>query len=148
MARETDSSRLADSLAVVCVRLVRTLRGLSRSADLTEPEISALSAIVYAERIAARDLAAMEGVTPATISRIVAEMEAKGQVKRTQDKHDARLQWIAATPLGERRIREGHKRRVAPLADVIADLPLKERETLAAAAAILNSAIARLHETK
>ena len=148
MARETESTMLADSFVVVCVRLIRTLRAFSRSADLTEPEISALSAIVYSERIAARDLARIEGVTPATISRLVADMETKGLVKKSLDHRDARLQWIAATPLGKRRIGEGHARRVTPFATVLAGLPLKDRETLAAAAVILNSAIVRLHETK
>lgn len=147
MGREIDSMKLADSIAVACVRLVRTLRGLSRSSDLTEPEISALSAIVYSKGVFARDLASLEGVTAATISRLVAELETKDLVRRAPDRRDARLQRIEATALGNRRIREGHLRRVTPLADVIASLPHKERETLAAAATILSAAIARLHAT-
>ena len=125
---------------------MRTLRGLSRSADLTEPEISALSAIVYSQRVLARDLAGMEGVTPATISRLLVEMEAKGLVKKASDWQDARRQWITATPLGKRRIDEGHSRRVGSLANVIAGLTHKERETLAAAASILTAAIAHLQK--
>src|SRR5262245_37397495 len=112
MTRGSDSLRLADSIAVISVRLVRTLRGLSRSADLSEPEVSALSAIAYSGRLLARDLAGMEGVTPATVSRLVRALEVKGLVRKGSDRQDARKQWLTATPLGKRRIEEGHARRL------------------------------------
>ncbi len=144
MTRRTQFLELAGSLAIASLRLTRTLQAFSRSADLSEPEISALAAVVHSKGVAARDLAGLEGVTPATISRLVATMETKGLVRRVRDDHDLRLQWITATTLGMRRIRDGHERRIAPLAGGIAALTDCERETLAAAVAILEDLVAGL----
>jgi DNA-binding MarR family transcriptional regulator len=138
------SFELADRVVVAAVRLTKTLRALRRSADLTEPEISALAVIVHAERIAARDLAAIEGVTPATTSRLIAAMEEKGLVRRARDRTDTRLQWISATALGARRIADGHAARLAPLVAVIETLPRAKREILEQAARILDEAVAAI----
>ena len=148
MAATTASRDLADTLVLNAIRLTRTLRALRQAEHLTGPEISALAVIVHSKRIAARDLAAFEEVTPATISRLVAAMEGKGLVTRTADKRNSRLQWIAATPLGARRIREGHERRLAPLAEVLTSLPRDKRAKLTEASAILAEAIATLQAAK
>lgn len=149
MSQPTASPRdLADALVMNAIRLTRTLRALRRSEHLTGPEVSALAVIVHAKRIAARDLAALEEVTPATISRLVAAMEAKGLVRRTPDRRDSRLQWIAATPLGVRRIRAGHERRLAPLTAVLTALPREKRAKLAEASVILAEATAALQNSK
>lgn len=148
MSQSAACRDLADALVMNAIRLTRTLRALRSSTGLTGPEISALAVIVHAKRIAARDLAALEEVTPATISRLVAAMEAKGLVRRTPDRRDARLQWIVATPLGARRIREGHERRLAPLAAALAALPREKRAKLADASAILAEAITTLQASK
>ena len=148
MAVNSASRDLADALVLNAIRLTRTLRALRQAEHLTGPEISALAVIVHAKRIAARDLATFEAVTPATISRLVAAMEEKGFVTRTADKRDSRIQWIAATALGARRIREGHERRLAPLVEVLAALPREKRARLTEAQAILAQAIATLQAAK
>lgn len=135
---------IADALVLVSVRLTRTLQALGRSGDLSGPEISALAVIVYSDGVTARDLAALEQVTPATISRLIAGLEEKALVRRDADAHDARLQWIKATAMGARRIREGHERRIAPLARVVAALPREKRQKLEEAAAILDEVIAEV----
>ena len=130
MAKQAGEDLLADRLIWAAVRLTRTLRALTKSSALTGPQISALSVIVFSGRIAARDLARLEEVTPATISRLIADLEAEGIVRREADKRDARVQWISATPKGARLITEGHRRRLAPLAKAIAALSRKERQTI------------------
>ncbi len=72
----------------------------------------------------------------------MAGLESKGFVRRDADARDARLQWIKATAIGARRIREGHERRIAPLARVVAALPREKRKKLEEAAAILDAVIA------
>lgn len=144
----TAARDLADTVVMNAIRLTRTLRAHRRSESLTGPEVSALAVIVHAGRIAARDLAALEEVTPATISRLVAAMEAKDLVRRTPDKRDSRVQWISATPLGVRSIRAGHDRRLAPLAAILAALPREKRAKLAEAQAILAEAIAAIQVAK
>lgn len=139
---------LADTVVMNAIRLTRTLRAHRRDEHLTGPEVSALAVIVHAGRIAARDLAALEEVTPATISRLVAAMEAKDLVRRTPDKRDSRVQWISATPLGARSIRVGHDRRLAPLTAVLAALPREKRAKLAEAQVIMAEAIAAIQVAK
>lgn len=149
MSQSTNSSRdLADTLVMNAIRLTRTLRTQRRAEHLTGPEVSALAMIVHAGRATARDLAAAEEVTPATISRLVAAMEAKDLVRRTPDKRDSRLQWITATPLGIRRIQAGHERRLAPLTAALASLPREKRAKLAEAAEILADAISAVQNSK
>lgn len=149
MSQSTAASHdLADTLVMNSIRLIRTLRADRRSEDLTGPEVSALAVIVHAKQIAARDLATFEEVTPATISRLVAAMEGKGLVRRTPDKRDSRLQWIVATPLGLRRMRAGHDRQLAPLAEILAALPREKRAKLTEAAAILAETIFALQASK
>jgi DNA-binding MarR family transcriptional regulator len=148
MAAIVSPRDLADALVLNAIRLTRTLRALRRNEHLTGPEISALAVIVYSKRIAARDLARLEEVTPATISRLVAAMEVKGLVRRTPDRRDSRLQWIAATPLGVRRINEGHERRLGPLVALLAALPREKRAKLADAAAILSEVIVAVQVEK
>lgn len=142
--RPSSNQQLADRLVITSIRLTRTLRARWRSGRLSGPEISALAAIVYSRRLAAKDLARLEEVTPATISRLVAQMERKGLVRRTADAADARVQWIVATALGARLVREGHEARIAPLAEAVAALPRSKRQALADAAAILEEITAAL----
>lgn len=143
MVKRDADFETADAIAMASIRLTRTLRALTKTSALSGPEISALAVIVFGGPMAAKELAALEEVTPGAISRTVAALEAAGLVRRTADKEDARLKWIAATPRGEKLCREGHRNRLAPLAAQLAGLPESERRLLRDAAAL----IGRLAET-
>lgn len=120
---------LADRLVLATIRLTRTLRAGGRVSGLTGPQISALAVIVYSRRIAAKDLASMEEVTPGAMSRVIHALEQAELVGRTPDDEDRRIQWISATPRGKRIIEKGHRRRLQPLAEVMAALPPEEERT-------------------
>jgi DNA-binding MarR family transcriptional regulator len=141
--KKTDQ-QLADAMVMAAIRLTRTLRMLNRGAEYSGPQISALAVVAHAGRITARDLARLEEVTPATISRLLATLEDAGLVERAQDERDGRVQWISATAEGRRVIEQGHARRLAPLARTIAALPRHEREQMAAAVAITQRMIGEL----
>lgn len=136
--------KLADVMVMAAIRLTRTLRAQNRSAELSGPQISALAAIVYSPRISARELARLEEVTPATISRLLAGMEAAGLISRTRDEEDARLYWIHATTEGRRLIEQGHRKRLTPLAKVISNLSTQERRNLASSAELWQRLIREL----
>lgn len=106
---------LAGRLVAAAIKLTRTLRAVSRASAYSGPQISALAVILSAGRLLARDLARWEEVTPATISRLVADLEREGLVRREPDEIDTRKQWISATPRGAAVVLEGHARRIAPL---------------------------------
>jgi len=130
-------SDLADALVMAAIRLTRTLRALNRNSSLSGPQISLLSVVVYAGQIAARDLARHEEVTPATISRLIASLEEQKLIVRKRDTTDTRVQWITATARGRQLVRDGHRRRLAPLVDAIHHLPPAQRESLRAATGIV-----------
>jgi DNA-binding MarR family transcriptional regulator len=125
-------------LVVSAIRLTRTLRALTPARELTGPQISALAVVAYAGRIKARDLCALEEVTPAAISKLVTGMEKRGLVARRGDAADARVQWIRATPKGKRLLAAGHARRIAPLAAAIARLSAGDLATLSRAVALID----------
>lgn len=135
---------LANETVMAAVRLTRTLRALTRSSGLSGPRISALAVVVHAGRIAGRDLAQFEEVTPATISRLVAALEADGLVTRNRDEQDTRVQWISATAQGRRLIEHGHRKRLLPLARRVAKLSDVERAQLAAGAALSQRLVAEM----
>ena len=92
-----DAVRLGDALA----RLTRATRR-----DLALPiGASSIAALVTVERlgpIRLGDLARHEGVTPATLSRIVSVLEEEGYAGRTTDADDRRSSWLEITSAGKR----------------------------------------------
>jgi DNA-binding MarR family transcriptional regulator len=141
-------SALADALVMAAIRLTRTLRALNRHSSLSGPQISLLSVVVYAGQIAARDLARHEEVTPATISRLIASLENEQLIVRRRDATDTRVQWITATARGRQLVRDGHRRRLAPLVDAIHRLPPSQRETLRAATEVVGELAQELAQGK
>ncbi len=84
--------------------------------------LSALGTVVDASALRLGDLAAREGVTPASLTRTVAILEGKALLARTVDPADRRSFFVEATGAGvsliedQRRQRgEGLARRLAPL---------------------------------
>ena len=137
MAGREEIDVLANRLVMAAIRLTRTLRALRRTGRLSGPSISALTVIAYAKRISARDLAALEEVSAAAISKLVKQMETEGLVRRTPDRTDARRQWISTTAKGVRLVRQGHAQRIAPLASAIRALPVGKRLAVEEACAII-----------
>ena len=134
----------ATRLVGVAIRLTRTLRALTRTSAYGGPQISALAAIVSSGRITGRDLARLEEVTPATISRLVVELERSDLVRREHDIADARKQWISATSNGRAVVIEGHARRVQPLLKATAALSEMERAELDAGLKIIEGLVTAL----
>lgn len=137
----------ASRLVGAAIRLTRTLRALTRVSAYSGPQISALSVILVSGKIVARDLARIEEVTPATISRLVATLEDAGLVQRRADATDARKQWISATPKGEAVVVQGHARRIAPLAQATAALSDEDRVKLDEGLRIIEALIAKTTAT-
>lgn len=136
-------AELANRLTLVSVRLTRWLRAADAAATLSGPQASALAVVVHAGRIRMSDLAALEEVSRPTITRVAAELQALGLIERAADPEDARVGWLSATPAGRKRLAEGQARRIAPLAEAVAGLSREERETLGAAAALLERLVDR-----
>ena len=127
-SRDVDAVRLGDALA----RLTRATRR-----DLALPiGASSIAALVTVERsgpIRLGDLARHEGVTPATLSRIVSVLEDEGYAARSTDADDRRSSWLEITTAG-RRLLDGVRRdRAEIVAARLERLTAEQRAALAAA---------------
>jgi DNA-binding MarR family transcriptional regulator len=81
-------------------RIVRTLRNETGSGSLSLGATSALWVLVTNPPMRLSDLAAHEGVTAPTMSRIVSSLERDGMVRRTADPVDGRASLIEPTEDG------------------------------------------------
>lgn len=84
-----------------------------------------------------RELADHEKISPPSMTKILAGLEARGLITRTPHPTDRRQQLVRATPAATAMIREDRRRRDAWLARRLAELTADERATLYAATPIL-----------
>ena len=133
------AEHVADRLHSASLHLLRALRVEDAASGLSAPRLSALSVVVFGGPLRITELARAEQVSAATISRLVAALEADGLVRRKSDPLDARARLVEATPAGRRVLREGRRRRIAALASQLERCDDDELEHLEVAAARLES---------
>ena len=143
MPKADDPAAVADAIHAAAIRLLRTLRRADAESGLSAPRLSALSVLVFGGPMSLKDLAAAEQVRAPTMSRLVAELEADGLVRKRAAAEDRRGVRIEATAAGRKVMEEGRSRRLKALAGAVATLPARDRATLAAAAALIQDVAAR-----
>jgi DNA-binding MarR family transcriptional regulator len=126
------AARLADVLG----RLTRSVRR-SHVTSLGASSASALATVVRSGPLRMGELAEREGVTPATLSRVVSLLEREGFVERTVDPRDRRSTFLNATADGRRLVAELIAARAQRLAARVAGLDEAQRQTLAAGIEVL-----------
>lgn len=143
----TSNQDIANTLALLAVKLPRTLRAMDATPKLTSSESSAVGVLAHAGAMNLGKLAEYEQVTPASISRTIKVLEKRGLVSRTRDEADGRGSVVHSTALGMRVFKEGHKRKLAPLVEWLDHLPASDRTRLLDVLDLLESA-AVLRTTK
>ncbi len=134
-----ESARLAvaNRLHAVAIQLLRHLRRADFDAALSPARLSALSTLVFGEPRTLGELAAAQGVTPATMSRLVRGLEDDGLVERRADPGDGRAVIVAATPEGARILLQARRERVEDLAHRLAELDGPTLDELGRAAEVI-----------
>lgn len=128
---------VADRLHSAALHLLRRLRAEDDALGVSPPRLSALSVVVIAGPIGIGALAAAEGVTAPTISRLVDGLERDGYVAREPDPSDARGVLVRATPKGSRILARGQRRRVENLATGLGQLTPDELRAIARGAELI-----------
>jgi DNA-binding MarR family transcriptional regulator len=143
LAPAATPTAVADQLHSAAIHLLRRLRVRDRESGIGPAQLSALSVLVFGGPKSLGELAGAEQVRPPTMSRIVASLERSGLVRRhsTEDGRRVRLE---ATPKGVSLMWEGRQRRVESLAGALGALPVKERQQLGDAIALLQQVIRNL----
>lgn len=143
MARDAiPDEELAAKVHSSALHLLRRLAQEDRATGVSAPRLSALSVLVFGGPRTIGALAGAEGVTPPTMTRLVAAMVADGLVERLEDPTDRRLVRVRASETGRALLLAGRDRRVATLAAMLGPLTPKERRRLDQAAAIIEAMLA------
>ena len=128
---------VADRLHAAALHLLRRLRDQDDALGISPPRLSALSVVVGAGPIGIGALAATEGVSAPTMSRLVDGLVRDALVRREPDPDDARGVLVRATPEGTRTLRRHSRRRVDTLAAGLRGLSADELAAVARGAELI-----------
>lgn len=128
---------LSTALRVSVLRLARRLRQEGQRDGLTPSQLSVLATVDKRGPLTLGELAAAERVQPPSMTRIVAALEAAGQLSRSADPSDGRVALVATTRAGRAAMTAIRRRRDAWLEQRLRELPAEDLETLRRAAAVL-----------
>ena len=134
---ETDLELVA-RLRVAVARLNRQLRQQSG----TGLPLSLQSALVTIEQrgpLSLGDLAAVEQIAPATVTKIVARLVEDGLAERAPDARDGRVTLVSLTRAGARQLADSRTRRNAYLATRIGEPDGPDADRLRTAAEVLEA---------
>jgi DNA-binding MarR family transcriptional regulator len=127
----------AGTLHSSAIHLLRSMRPLDRKSGLTPARLSALSVLVFGGARPLGRLAADEGVTSPTMTRIVDGLVALRLAERRTHSENGRIVTVAATPEGVALMRTASQRRITAIADALAHLEPKELSALLEAMPVL-----------
>jgi DNA-binding MarR family transcriptional regulator len=135
---DSDTSAVIDvtRLRVALARLSRRLRR-HELAGLTPTQLAALATVEQSGPIRLGDLAAIEGIAPSTLTRLISALEDSGYVQRCADPSDARASTLAVTAEGREMLDRIRTETTLVLARSLGELTSAQRSTLAAALPVL-----------
>lgn len=142
MAAERVSEHPGDAELATAIRLLggRVVRRLRQEAagGLTVSQLSALSSIDRHGPLHLGELARIESVAPPTLTRVVAQLEREGLVRRGTDADDRRAVLVEVTDAGRRAITDVRGARARFLSERLRRLTVRERAVLAEAVTLID----------
>lgn len=127
---------LADRLHSAAIHLLRRARRGDPLTGATPAQLSALSVLMSGPKTLG-DLAAAEQVRAPTISRLAAEMERIGLIRRRGDADDARVVRVEMSAKGRRVLGKGRDLRISDIESRVRRLDRLERDTLEKAVTVI-----------
>jgi DNA-binding MarR family transcriptional regulator len=133
----------ADRFHSAAIHALRHVAREDPSSGLSPARLSALSVLVFGGPRTLGELAAAEQVRPPTMTSIVHGLEEAGLVRRAADQHDGRVVRVHASPKGRRVLQRARERRIATLAERLAQLDPTQIELVRDAAELVEDALTR-----
>jgi DNA-binding MarR family transcriptional regulator len=127
---------LADRLHSAAIHLLRRARRGDPLTGATPAQLSALSVLMSGPKTLG-ELAAAEQVRAPTVSRLAAEMERIGLIRRRDDPRDARVVHVEMTAKGRRVLGKGRELRITDIEGRVRRLDAPEVMTLEKAVGII-----------
>jgi DNA-binding MarR family transcriptional regulator len=134
----SSDTALASALRLAVMRLARRMRAERADTSLTLTQLAALATLERRGPLTPGELAAAERVSPPSMTRIAASLEAAGLATRTDHPSDGRQVLLAASPAGVDLLREDRRRRDAWLSQRLRELEPADRDVLRRAADVLD----------
>jgi DNA-binding MarR family transcriptional regulator len=128
---------LASELRLAVMRLGRRLRNQRTDRSLSLSQLAVLGTLERRGPLTPRELAAHEKVSPPSMTKLLAALQERGFIVRTDHPSDGRQHLVAPTEQAVRMIREDRRRRDAFLAQRLVELSSDQRAVLRHAATIL-----------
>jgi len=127
---------VADRLHSAAIHLLRRARRGDPLTGATPAQLSALSVLMSGAKTLG-DLAASEQVRAPTISRLAAEMERVGLIRRRADPRDGRVVRVEMTAKGRRVLGKGRELRIADIEGRVRRLEPRDVDALEKAVGII-----------
>lgn len=124
------ASPIAEPLHRGALHLLRLLRREDRASGLSPARLSALSVLVFGGPHTLGELAAAEGVSAPTMSRLVAELERERWIIRRVDAADARIAHLEASAPARTLLLDGRARRLGALSAALGAIAAADRRAL------------------
>jgi DNA-binding MarR family transcriptional regulator len=141
MKRSTFDADFVGRLSLSITRLARVLR--QKDEGRLPPAAASMHATIVRDGpISLGDLAAAEGVSPSTVTKIVNKLETQGLIDRIIDPADRRVHLVRLSARGRRHIEVYRSKRNAWLAEQIAQLDDSERAGLELTLAVFERLVA------
>jgi DNA-binding MarR family transcriptional regulator len=138
----SDRREAAERMHSAAIHLLRRVREVdARAMGISAARASALSVLVFGGARSLTELAAAEQVTTATMSKLVAAMEAEGLLRRYPDASDARSIRIEATAKGRRILERGRDQRLDLLEELLSGADAADIAAVHTAASVVERAI-------
>ena len=140
MVKKYDSVRAAQELHQVLPRLERALRRVDRHVGATGAQLAAIAAISVFGKDRVGALAAHEGVSRPTMTRIVESLVTHGWVEKAVNEEDRRTPILRVTTQGQQVLVQGCEQRTASLVELLSNLSDDEWTAVGKAAHALHKA--------
>jgi DNA-binding MarR family transcriptional regulator len=132
------SSELASLLRPALLRLTRLIRNQRVDMSVTLTQLSAMATLRNGGPMSAGELANCERVQPPSMTKVLANLEERGLVRREVHPTDRRQAIIAITPAGEELLDSERRSRDAWLTKRLGMLSAEERALLQRVVPILD----------
>ena len=111
---------------------------------LSQRQTAILRVLVSSEGARLSDLAALSGITPSAMTRVLEKLEARGLVERVRGTHeDGRAAMVRVTAAGRRTRKLLDELMRSRAQTIMSAIPQKQRASVLNALALLNNAIER-----
>jgi DNA-binding MarR family transcriptional regulator len=120
-AQDAELAATAREVRTSVVRLARRLRRERQDHEVSWSGLSILSRLHRHGALTPGAMAEGEGVSPQTLTRVLAALQGRGLVSRQSDPADGRQALLALTPTGLRVLQEDSSRREEWLAQAMAN---------------------------